>query len=227
MHNVYFKDESTHNFPLVAKDIGRRKRANEQVDRYTVPYRNGELVIHSGKYDSYERPMLFTLTNLETLSDIYEWLEGYGELRTDMDEGGYFNASVLGEINLTPDGPVLNELAVNFLVEPFFYLDSGNELIELTGLTELQNEGNVESEPVITVYGVGDVDLTVNSQSVLLRGIEESITMDTKLSMCYKSNTNQGRKMKGDYIRLEKGNNTISWNGNVTKVEIIPRWCER
>lgn len=227
MHNVYFKNISSDEFGLVTKDIGRRKRANEQIDRYSVPYRNGELVVHSGKYDSYIRPMLFTVTDPSALPYIYDWLDGYGELRTDKDDGGFFLASVVGEIDHTADGPVLNELAIEFLVEPFFYLNGGDQPIELNAPADVYNKGTLASEPVITVYGAGDVDLTVNSQSVLLEGIVDVITMDTKNKLCYKNDENLGKQMKGQYIQLDKGVNTISWNGDVTKIEIIPRWCER
>ena len=227
MYNIYFNNKSTTDFYLITKDIGRRKRANEQIDQYPVPYRNGDLIIHSNKYNSYTRPMLFTATEPLALPAIYEWLDGSGELRTDLDKGGFFLTSVIGEIDQQPDGPILNELAVEFLVEPFFYLDSGTQKVELTGTTTLINRGTIESEPLITIYGSGDVDFNVNSQIVTVLGIVESITMDTKNLVCYRGNENEGRKMNGEYIRLDKGANAISWTGNITKIEIVPRWCER
>lgn len=227
LHNVHFKDKSTDDFKLVTKSIGRRKKSKEQIERFPVPFRNGDLIIHSRRYESYEREMEFTSMEPLELSSIYEWLDGYGKLRTDMDEGGFFLASVVDEVDRYPNGPVLNDLKVKFSVDPFFYLDSGDYLITISEPTTLINLGTMESEPLITIYGSGDVRLNVNSQFIDLQGIEQSLTMDSKNKVCYRDTLNMGKKMTGEYIRMDKGSNTISWTGNVTKIEIKPRWCEQ
>lgn len=227
MHNVYFKDKSTHDFKLVTKEIGRRKKAKEQVERFPVPYRNGDLIIHSNRYESYNRQMEFTSLEPLEIASILEWLDGYGKLKTDMDEGGFFLASVIDEVEQFSNGPMLNDLKVDFSVDPFFYLDSGDYMIPITAPTTLLNLGTIESEPLITIYGSGDVRLNVNSQFVSLQGIEQSLTMDTRNKVCYRDTLNMGKKMTGEYIRMDKGKNSISWTGNVTKIEILPRWCER
>lgn len=227
MHNVYFKGKSTDEFGLITKDIGRRNKSKEQIERIPIPYRSGDLVIHSGSYESYSRQMVFTVMDNHLLPEIFEWLDGYGELRTDIDEGGFFLASVDEEVEQSPNGPALNDLSISFLVEPFFYLNSGKRVIELKTPKTLLNAGTTESDPIITIYGSGDIKLNVNSQFVSLKGVENSITMDSKNKMCYRDTLNMGKKMIGKYIRFNKGTNAISWTGNVTKVEIIPRWCER
>lgn len=227
VYDVYFKSNSTQDFDLLTKDIGRRQKAEEKVIRTPIPFRSGDLVEHTGEYESYFRQMTFTSENIEKLSDIYAWLDGYGILRTDQDEGGFFYASVIGDVTRVPEGPFMNNLTVDFLVEPFFYLDSGEQVFKLTESSILHNLGALESQPLITVYGSGDIKLEVNSQTIQLRDVQESITMDSKLKMCYRDTLNMGRKMIGDYIQFEKGDNVIRWTGNVEKVEVVPRWCDR
>lgn len=227
VYDVFFKSKSTHDFELVTKDIGRRKKAEEKIERTPIPMRSGDLVIHTGEYESYERQMTFTSLKDHELSDIYEWLDGYGKLRTAQDEGGFFYASVSGDIERTSNGPFMNDLTVDFLVEPFFYLDGGERVFNLTETTTLVNLGSLRSEPLIKVYGSGDITLGVNSQIIKLKDVEESITMDAKKVMCYRENLNMGKKMSGKYIKFDKGKNNISWTGNVTKVEVIPRWCDK
>lgn len=227
MLDVYFKGKTSDEFDLVVNDIGRRKKAEEKVERTPIPMSSGDLVTHTGEYESYERQMIFVSRDNQQLSDIYEWLDGYGILRTGHDEGGFFYASVIGGVDRTPIGPLLNELIVTFLVEPFFYLDSGATTFELTEPSTLHNLGSLESQPFVKVYGDGDIQLEVNSQVVQLKDVQESITMDTKLKMCYRDTLNMGRKMIGQYIEFEKGSNVIRWSGNVDKVEIIPRWCDK
>lgn len=227
IYDVYFKDKSTHDFDLFTKDIGRRQKAEEKIERIPVPLSSGDLVVHTGEYESYIRQMVFTSKNPHELSEIYEWLDGYGVLKTDQDEGGFFFASVIGEVVQNPNGPDMNDLIVDFLVEPFFYLNSGSRTFELVKETTLINMGSLESRPLIKIYGNGDIKLEVNSQAIQLNGVEESITMDSKLKMCYRDTLNMGRKMIGKYIKFEKGSNTIRWTGNVDKIEVIPRWCDK
>lgn len=224
MHNVYFKDKSTHDFPLVTKEIGRRQRSEEQVDVINVPYRNGPLIIHTGKYRGYERSMVFTLMDDDYLSDILAWLNGRGKLHTDLEPLGYCRASILSEIAVEPLSPTLNTLSFTFTVDPFFYLYDGDVVQTLTEASALFNPGTHYSEPLITVYGSGDIILNVNSDFVMLEDITDEVTMDTELKQCYRDTQNMGKQMTGKYLTLREGMNNISWEGNVTKIEITPRW---
>lgn len=227
MYRVDFKNKSTDDFQVVTKDIGRRKRANEQIDRYTSPYHNGELTVHTNKYDSYSRNMTFTSLDDSELSDIYKWLNGYGKLRTSIDPDGFFYASVIGEVEAVADGPILNDLSIEFSVEPFFYLDSGDSVVEVENGAVMTNLGSFQASPLITIYGEGDITLSINGKSVLLENVVDSISMDSLKLVCYRGNENMGRKMIGEYLFLEEGENEISYQGTVMKVEITPRWCEK
>ena len=43
-------------------------------------------------------------------------------------------------------------------------------------------------------------------------------------TITYKDNVSKNDKKVGEYPAFFVGENTISWTGNVTKVEIEPRW---
>ena len=227
MYNVFFKDKSTHDFPLLVTEVGRRQKAAEQIEQFEVPYRNGALTIRSDRYDSYKRKMKMMCTDTDAIGDINEWLDGHGILRTDLDNGGFFIADVISGLD---NGKYLRDIdtfSVEFSVEPFFYLDSGEIMITSTAAFSLINPGNIYSQPLITVYGSGDITLNINSQFVQLTGVETSITMDSKLALCYRDTLNMGAKMTGEYILMDTGTNNIEWTGSVTKIEITPRWREK
>ena len=71
--------------------------------------------------------------------------------------------------------------AVNFRCKPFWY--QANVPVEtLTASTStINNPGSVYSEPVITVYGTGDITLMVGTVIVELEGVSGSITLDSEL----------------------------------------------
>ena len=88
----------------------------------------------------------------------------------------------------------------------------------------IDNPGSVYSEPVITVYGTGDITLMVGTVIVELEGISGSITLDSELQEAYSGTTGMNSAMSGEFPILKPGMNAISWSGEVTKVEVKPNW---
>ena len=86
------------------------------------------------------------------------------------------------------------------------------------------NPGSVYSEPVITVYGSGDITLMVGTDIVELEGISGSITLDSQIHEAYSGTASMNSAMSGEFPVLKPGQNAISWTGDVTKVEISPNW---
>lgn len=93
----------------------------------------------------------------------------------------------------------------------------------------LTNRGNVASRPTVTVYGSGNVELAINAVTVLSFSIEGgSITIDAEEMNAYHGDALMNRHVTGDYadLRLNVGENVISWRGDVTaiRVEDFSRW---
>ena len=80
------------------------------------------------------------------------------------------------------------------------------------------------SEPVITVYGTGDITLMVGTVIVELEGVSGSVTLDSELQESYTGTTSMNSAMSGEFPLLKPGMNAISWSGEVTKVEVKPNW---
>ena len=112
--------------------------------------------------------------------------------------------------------------SVNFTLSVTMASDSFNEIA-------LTNRGNVVSRPTVTVYGSGNVELAINAVTVLSFSIEGgSITIDAEEMNAYHGNALMNRRVTGDYsdLRLNVGENVISWRGDVTgiKLEDFSRW---
>ena len=87
----------------------------------------------------------------------------------------------------------------------------------------MYNEG-LASNPYIKVVGSGDITININNQKLVLKGVEGYIEVDTELYNCFKDNENQNNKMYSDFPIFEEGINNISWESNVSQLEILPRW---
>ena len=112
--------------------------------------------------------------------------------------------------------------SVDFTLSVTMASDSFNEI-------SLTNRGNVVSRPTVTVYGSGNVELAINAVTVLSFSIEGgSITIDAEEMNAYHGDALMNRRVTGDYsdLRMNVGENVISWRGDVTriKVEDFSRW---
>lgn len=114
------------------------------------------------------------------------------------------------------------DIDFTMLLEPFKYLRE--EKIIIDEPTVLFNPTNLENELYIKIYGDGDITLKINNETIALYNIESYIELDSEIQECYKGNERKNRLMEGDFPVFNVGENTISWTGNVSKIEIIPRW---
>lgn len=120
----------------------------------------------------------------------------------------------------------------------WFYINAGTELNytltvkminESLKSIKLFNRGNAVSKPIMTVYGAGTVEISLNGTAILSMNIDDNyITIDSEGMNAYHDDTLKNRQITGDYANLvlNAGTNVISWQGNVSKVEIknVSRW---
>lgn len=66
--------------------------------------------------------------------------------------------------------------------------------------------------------------MTINSKVINLTNIVGYVVINSDLQDAYKDSTLYNNYMVGDFPMLIPQNNTISWTGTVTKIEITPNW---
>lgn len=193
-----------------------------------VPGRPGSLTTLEGE-DVYEDLMLTAecyLRDSARIPEIAAWLKGGGDVTFGNRLGGHYRARVANQI---PFETILRgrpnvTFSVNFRCGPFWYEDGVGNITLTQSTTTLNNPGSVYAEPVITVFGSGDISLMVNTTIVNLSGVSGSIVLDCELQEAYKNTTLLNDHMTGDFPVLTPGQNAVSWSGSVTSVVIAPRW---
>jgi phage-related protein len=203
-------------------------RPSERAVFTNVPGRSGSLTTLEADdvYDDFILPVECAVSDLTRMTEIGGWLKGAATLELAERPGGFFYARVVNQIEFTK---VLRNhphrtFTANFRCQPFWYLkDVPVVTLTVSGST-VTNPGNIASEPVVTVYGSGDITLMVGTTIVELEGVSGSITLDTPLMEAYSGSTSLNGSMSGDFPVLEPGMNAVSWSGNVTSVEVAPHW---
>lgn len=92
----------------------------------------------------------------------------------------------------------------------------------------IRNVGNIYSKPKLTLYGNGNVNLSINGVMLFVLDIDGYITLDANEMNAYRGDVLVNRYVTGDYDKLKfnVGTNVVSWAGDVTKIEIqnFTRW---
>lgn len=154
---------------------------------------------------------------------ICSWLRGNGEVTFSNEEEFYYKASISNQIPLEQ---IIKNQMYNFLIQfrcqPFKYLISGkNKKVITSNGTILNNFGNYKALPIITVYGSGNITININGRAFTLSNLADSITIVSEIEEVLDF---KGKLMEGDFPYFDPGKNTITWTGNVTKLEVTPNW---
>lgn len=94
----------------------------------------------------------------------------------------------------------------------------------------IKNSGNYLSRPVMSIYGSGTINLSLNGDQIFViqLGEDDYITIDTNNMEASKDGLLKNRSVTGDYdnFALNPGQNTISYTGNITQISFTnySRW---
>lgn len=200
-----------------------------QVD--TVDGRDGDIVTDLG-FQAYDREVSIGLTRNFDIDDVTDYFNSEGIAIFSNEPTLYYKYKIVQQIDYERLIR-FRKAKVVFHVQPFKYstieTPLAYEIDEQTAI-KVFNSGNYKSKPKMTIYGTGQIVLALNGTNILTinLGAEGSITIDTATLEAYKGTVLKNRLVKGDYDKfaLIKGENTISWTGTVSKIEIddYSRW---
>lgn len=202
-----------------------------RVNYMDIPGRHGRVQYDEKTYEDItivvECGLKDTENLVERLDSIKAWLFNAGEsdLIFSFGEDKKYIAQVVNAIDFTQVYKYTSSFPVIFNCQPFKYAVQ-NHLITLNvGGESIHNPGSLEGQPVIYVYGNGDIVLNISDQTIEFNGVEGKIIINSEIQDCYDDAMNNlNSKMTGEFPFLKTGENIITWTGNVTKLEVLPNW---
>ena len=200
---------------------------SERATFTNVPGRSGSLTTLEGD-DVYDDLLLTAscfIADPSRIPAIAAWLKGSGTVAFANRQGGFYHARIVNQIPFEKilRGNPHRAFAVNFRCKPFWYASVVQPITLNMSGTFITNPGSVFSEPIITVYGSGEVTLMVGMTISELE-IADNITLDTPLMEAYSGSASMNSRMSGDFPTLLPGQNAVSWTGNVSRVVVQPNW---
>lgn len=146
-------------------------------------------------------------------------------LTYSLDEFTSYKVKQVSISDTTTTSRIMRHFSVTFTCTGLKYMASGLKPIEVisSGIT-LNNFGSYEAKPLVKIYGTGNISVSIGNKNFIINNVVDYVNVDSEIKECYKDDINKGKDMTGDWPVFSIGKNTITWTGNVTKLEITPRW---
>lgn len=201
------------------------KMASEEYETVTIEGRSGSLIRNKGTYPDIELSFAFTHESednaLFDLELIQLWLTTYTDNRLYYgrnDKCYRVKKIVFGDFKQEYER--CGEIDITFICEPFIYYPIQEEHT-ITSNYKFYYKGTAPADTFIKVYGSGNIQLQINDQVILLKNVDEVVTIDSDLKQ-FRDKNNQSKDFDciGNFIALDKGEYNISYTGNVNKIEL-------
>lgn len=180
------------------------------------------IIIPSGSY------LLSGCTGGSLTTYLVQWNPTGGGVINNFDGSSAVNLSA--NIAMRVSIKVISGASVNNVtIKPMLRLASDTDdtwVPYYDGSTKIYNPTLFPSKPLIRVYGEGT--LTIGSDVITIASTGNPYTdIDSEIMDCFYGTTNVNNKVtfqSNDFPELRPGLTGIAYSGNITKVEITPRW---
>lgn len=208
-------------------------------DSISIPGRSGDIINPNRRFANIKVTYTVFLARknvaalASALRDIKGWLysepDRYHEL-TDSYDVKYFRYGVIsGTLDIEEQLNKVGSFTVTFNCKPYKYSFAGQQTVsaDASELT-ITNPTAFESRPYIKLYGGGTVVIMIQPQGrgMMISNLDEYIEIDSELMNCFKGTALKDDTVKGtEFPVFKPGVCTINCTGDVTRIEVIPRWC--
>lgn len=113
---------------------------------------------------------------------------------------------------------------IEFNCKPQIYLKTGEQTIEVASGQLIHNMQPSNALPRLRIYGHGTI--TIGGTSVTIAdGSTNYIDLDCDLHLAYEGAVNRAKLVTlSEWPKLIPGDNAVTYDSTISKVEIIPRW---
>lgn len=229
-----YNGRSTKDFHVRVERYPKLGSPARKLETVQVPGRNGDLHMEQDAFHNYTQPYEIYFhgpaASPEQAHAIKAWLmgsKGYRRLEDVYDPAHFRLAAFSGPMDISNWLNKYGRCTVQFDCKPQAFLKSGEAAVSLNGPASLHNPCAFASKPLIRVFGSGSGVLAVNETEVTIHAIDQYVDLDCDLQNAFRDLENKNSEIYApEFPQLVPGENTVSWTGGISRVEIIPRWWE-
>ena len=216
-----FNNISSEDYLMVNK-LPSIVKAQKDIQKIEIEGRDGFLTQDNKAYKGTIKTAECTIMDLKHIDFICSWLSGSSDVIFSNEPSKKYKATIINQIEFSKVAAEFRSLIIQFECQPFKH-NLYDEFITLILPGMIINPGYY-SQPILTIYGTGNVEIVVNGEAVTLNNIVEYVTVNSELLDAYKLTALKNNDMIGNFPIFQSGENSINWTGNVTKIGIMPNW---
>lgn len=225
-------------FWIIMTEPPKIQIAERAVETVNIPGRSGDLILDMGRYKNvkitYKCALIVENANLRDAAvgalELLAPSAMYKRLENTYQPNVYRMARISSGITVDSIVEQAGYFSVEFDCKPQRFLKSGEHATRLSASSKLYNRQGFPALPRITVYGTGAGELTVGGVTVRIKAMEGHLILDSETQNAFRvadsgAIENQNANIYApEFPVLADEITTISWSGDITNVEIIPRW---
>ncbi len=232
MSVIFWAGVPSYSCNVVVERFPNQPGPSRRYETIQVAGRNGDLLIDTGAYDNYTQPyeVYFNANQNKTPAGaraVRAWLQspiGYQRLEDSYDPEFYRMAYYAGPTEIENAMNLFGRLTISFVCKPQRWRKDGERSIPMAKSQTLYNN-LFPALPLIKVNGTAAGNLYVGSYRVQIKELNDYIMLDSELQDAYREEQNKNNTISTSaFPILEHGENTISWDGGITGIEVTPRW---
>ena len=213
---------------LLIRELSPITKPQLRIETTEIDGRDGDIIDEKG-YGAYDKTIQVGLTWGFDINEIIKYFSGSGDLILSNEPDKVYKAVITSQINY--ERLLRFRIAdIVFHVQPFKYLMNEKTVdISITNQKQIEvnNVGLEVAKPILTLYGTGNIEISINNVRAFNINIDdEYVVIDSLDEDAYKDSVLKNRNMSGNFPILNVGKNVITWTGNLTRIKIEPksRW---
>ena len=246
LHYFNYDGQDSRDYGLYIISQNAYDKPERDLTFISVPGRDGDLIIDNGGYKNLKLTLKLRLfaekveNNINDLAFSYNralnWLQQtatYHKLIFSYDENYYREACVFSGIKATKIYDDVIDFTVTFSCKPFRKSFEGDKKIIITAGETFFNPEAFPSKPYMKITPAdGTQNFTIavyksaNSYDYYtFYRADEYVEIDSETMNVFKGNINKNNDYAAvSFPEFKPGTNTIAFIGNISNIEIIPRW---
>lgn len=231
-----YNGKSSNDFGLQLLSELELTSAEQDITFEEIPGVDGDVAIDNKRLKGVTRsfPCIVTPPTNKTIEQVSQeitgWLRpnevGWYPFEWEGDPEYQYLAMHYQEYDLSRIINRFGKCTLSFRFKPVKYLKTGLKEIAVTNNQIIDNIGNTNAKPLITIIGSGNITLTIGTKKASFIGVDKGVIVDCQSQSVL---TYDGKRpawsniVDAEFPVIEQGKQKVTWTGSVTQVKIIPR----
>ena len=233
MNYLTFAGRSSYEFGVLISGDGTFSAPEKNVTTQAISGKNGDVVFDHGNFKN--MPVKYPAFIRENMPDkVRDFLNymasfsSYQRLEDTLHPYEYRMARFITNPSITTHGYKNRggKFTLEFDCKPQRFLKDGETIVTFTANGKILNRTLYDAKPLLRIYGTGNGTVSIAGTIITLTGIDTYIDIDCELMDAFKGASNENSKVafSDDFVVIPAGEHGVSFTGDVTAVDITPRW---